>query len=100
MGYQTYTIANYLECKPELAAKAAAIEKIIDDMLLQVANNIGNSGVIEYQYDDGQAKIKMTYRGIDSMKDAIMQLEQLKQMYLNRLRGRVQVLRDEKTFRR
>jgi hypothetical protein len=98
--YATYTISEYLQSKNSMAEKICAIDNLIDAMLLQMLDAIGNSGTSEYQLDDGQIKISTTYRSMADIQKGVGALEQLKQMYVNRLTGRVIRLQDEKTLRR
>lgn len=102
MSFQTYTIAEYLESKTSMAARIEALDALIDKMILSTAEAIDGMApsISEYQLDDGQVKIKTAYRSIDQVTDGIKALEQMKQMYVNRLRGRTILLRNEKTFRR
>ena len=56
--------------------------------------------ISEYQLDDGQVKIRTAYRSIKEVEDGILALERMKHLYLNRLNGRITILRDEKSYRR
>ena len=102
MSYTTYTIADFLRTKFSYRDKINAIDLLIDKMLLSVAESIDgmNPSISEYQMDDGQIKVKTVYRSIKEVQDGVHALETLRNMYENRLRGRVVVLKDEKTFRR
>jgi hypothetical protein len=102
MSYTTYTISDYIASKSDLKSKIDAIDILIDKMILSVTESIDGVGsnISEYQLDDGQVKIKTSYRSIGEVKSGVDALEQLKQMYVNRFKGRVTVLRDEKIFRR
>lgn len=102
MSYQTYTISGYLNTKSDLLGKIEAIDLLIDKMFTACAEAIdgAGSGIGQYSLDDGQVRINTTYRSVSEVKSGIDSLEQLKQMYLSRLRGRTTVLKDEKTFRR
>ena len=77
------------------------IEQLIDKMLLSIAEQSGGgslSGIAEYQLDDGQIKIKTAYNSISQVEAGINSLEKLKNIYINRMRGRVTVLRDVNSF--
>jgi len=43
----------------------------------------------EYTLDDGQSKISTKYRDIASVIKAIGDYEKLRQMYINRINGRI-----------
>ncbi len=96
----TYTITSYIESKKEINQKIVAIEKIIDAMILrmaEVAEGVGST-VDEYSLDDGQMKIRTSYRSIEAIQKGISALEATKQMYVNRLNTRVTVLRDTRSL--
>ena len=102
MGYTTYSISEFINCRTDLQSKIQAIDILIDKMFIACTESIDGAGVGigQYSLDDGQVKINTTYRSVEQVKAGIDSLEQLKQMYVNRLRGRVGVLRNENTFRR
>lgn len=94
------TVKEYIQSKSSLAAKIAAIEALIDKMLLDTIDTEGtppdwidNAGVASYTMDDGQMKVSTQYRSIDQVVNGIKALEKLLQMYINRSNGHVTVLR-------
>lgn len=94
------TIKEYIQSKSSSAGKIAAIEALIDKMLLDTIDPEGNppdwidnSGVASYTMDDGQMKVSTQYRSIDQVVKGIKSLEQLLQMYINRHNGHMTVLR-------
>ena len=96
-----YTISQYLESKTTLQARIIAIDALIDSMILRVGEVVNgmNVSVEEYQMDDGQMKIRTRYRNVKDVEDGVASLEKMKQMYVNRLNGRVFNLRDSRSFR-
>ncbi|HET8827764.1 MAG TPA: hypothetical protein VFM79_00410 [Pelobium sp.] len=58
-----------------------------------------NVSVEEYQMDDGQMKVRTRYRTPKDVQAGVQSLETMKQLYQNRLNGRVTVLRDSRSFR-
>ena len=102
MAFVTYTISEYLESKTKLADRIIAIDALIDKMILSTVEAVDgmNPTIGEYQLDDGQVKVKTVYRSIEQVQSGITALEQIKQMYVNRLRGRITVLRNRDVFRR
>ena len=95
------TISEYISLQPDYSARILAIEQLIDKMLLSIAEQSGGgslSGITEYQLDDGQIKIKTAYNSISQVEAGINSLEKLKNIYINRMRGRVTVLRDVNSF--
>lgn len=96
-----YTVTQYLESKATLRERINAIDALIDSMILRIGEVVNgmNVSVEEYQMDDGQMKIRTRYRNVKDVEDGVASLEKLKQMYVNRLNGRVFNLRDQRTFR-
>ena len=91
-----YNLQEYLACFTKTKERIEAIDNLIDAMLAALALAIAGQApvVSDYELDDGQVKVKTAYRSIDQVKAGIDALETLKQMYLNRLKGRVVNLRD------
>lgn len=96
-----YTVTQYLESKTTLQARIDAIDALIDKMILRITEVVDgmNVSVEEYQMDDGQMKIRTRYRNVKDVEDGVASLEKMKQMYVNRLNGRVFNLRDQRSFR-
>jgi hypothetical protein len=89
----------YIRSATELCDKIARIDAIITALEDKALDAAANDDLMEYSLDDGQTKIKTVYRGVKSILNAIMGFEQLRQMYINRLNGRVVRLVDSKSFR-
>lgn len=96
MGYSTCTISIYLESKTSLLEKIIAINALIDSMMLKAADVAGGQGstIDEYWMDDGQMKVKTSYRSIADVEAGITALEKIKNRYVNQYNGRGFVLRD------
>ena len=94
------SISLYLETKVSLLDRINAIDKLIDAMILSVADSVVTANIAEYNLDDGQVKVKTAYRNPMDVQNGILSLEKIKQIYVNRLNGRVFCLRDENAFRR
>lgn len=96
-----FTPVQYINSFKKTRERIEAIDLLIDSMMANMTLAIAGEGSITkmYEYDDGQVKVKTEYRSIDEIKVGIDQLEQLKQMYLNRLTGRVINLRDVRGLR-
>jgi hypothetical protein len=90
----------YVQSQTTLQAKIIAIDAIIqalEDSALLIAG--GGDAVSEYQLNDGQTIIKQVYRGSAAISKAINDYEIIKQLYVNRLNGRVVRSIDSKNFR-
>jgi len=96
MSYTTCTISIYLESKSSTLERIKAIEALIDSMVLKMADVVGGSDatINEYWMDDGQMKVKTSYRGVKDVEAGIQALEKMKQRYVNKYNGRGFVLRD------
>lgn len=94
------TISIYIGNKTSDLEKIDAIEILIDSMLLKMTEAIGGQSVLidEYWMDDGQMKVKTSYRSISDIEQGISGLEKLKQRYINRYNGRSVVLRPAKNL--
>jgi hypothetical protein len=102
MAVEESTISVYIGNKTTALAKINAIQALIDAMelkALDVVNGI-DSTVSEYWMDDGQMKVKTSYRGIADVTAGILALEKLKQKYINTYNGRGFVLRDVRGINR
>lgn len=87
------TIRQYIECPTTLLGKIKAIQALIDAMELSLLDTIGSANYSEYQMDDGQMKVKTTYRSPKDVTAGLIELEKIKQRYVNRYNGRCVTLR-------
>lgn len=96
------TTGKYIESCTTLQQKITAIDNVILALIAQLGSpSASNSdNVSEYQLNDGQTIIREVYRGTKGITDALNALEIQKQMYVNRLNGRVHRAVDSKNFRR
>lgn len=86
------------ESKTTEAARIGKINSIIDALLDAQLAFEADPNKKEYGLDDGQTKIRMQYRDLDALAAAILAYERIKQMYLNRLNGRMTRLVDLRAF--
>lgn len=93
-GY--YTISVYIETRSCMIGKANAIQEVIDALELRLVDvAAGQAAVVdEYQMDDGQMKVRTSYRSVADVTAGVAALEKLKQKYINRANGRGVVLRN------
>lgn len=90
----------YIEGATSLCDKIARIDTIIDALMTTALQSAANENIEEYWLDDGQSKIKTIYRGTAQIMESIKSFETIKQLYVNRLNGRVVRLVDSKSLRR
>ena len=88
-------IKDYLDTCTEVKDKIIKLNIIINAMY-DSAERAAESGEFEeYTLDDGQSKIRSTYRSVKDIIESIKGYEALKMMYTNRLQGRSVVLVDK-----
>ena len=90
---EIYSVSEYIQSCSTLKSKIAAIDNLIDAMIINAAEAIDNSGTASYSMDDGQMKVTTNYRSVEEISLGIKHLEKIKQLYVNRLNGSITVLR-------
>jgi hypothetical protein len=94
------TASLYIESASANWAKVQRIDQIIEALEAQMLIDAGKENIAEYSLDDGQVKIRTVYRGIESVTAAIKALETRRQKLLNKLNGRISVLRPHQGLRK
>lgn len=89
-----YALISSCSTYQEKIDKINAIIEALEDTALKSATK---GHITEYELDDGQTKIKTSYRSPSAIYEAINNFEKLKQMYINKCTGRVIALRDAKS---
>lgn len=90
----------YVQSVTELCDKVTRIKAIITALEDTALKSAMNDDIKSYILDDGQTKINAEYRGTAEVIKSINKMEQLLNMYLNRLNGRHVKLVDYKSLRR
>jgi hypothetical protein len=90
--------AIYIEKASDLKDKIARYDAIINALELATIKAAETGNITEYSLDDGQTKIKTTYRDATQIAQSIMAFIRLKQMAVNDLNGRKMRLVDAKNF--
>lgn len=93
MNVNFCTISEYVQSATDLVGKIAKINSLIEALELSLIDAVGSGNYSEYQMDDGQMKVRTSYRSPSDVTAGINELEKLKQRYINRLNGRRTVLR-------
>jgi len=88
----------YIDSATSLRDKITRIDAIIDALLNTALASAATDNFTEYVLDDGQTKIRATYKGTDAIFNSINVLERTKQIYVNRLNGRTFRLVPGKSF--
>ena len=85
--YNTWGL--YLDSYSDLKSKIAAIDTIINTLLVAATTGAANEGLKEYSLNDGQVIIKEVYDNAESTFKAIKGFETLKNYYVAKINGRV-----------
>ena len=88
----------YVESCTTIQGKITAINAIQDALLTSALAAASQGAISHYTLNDGQTIISTTYRSASAVKEAYNDFEAIKQMYINRLNGRVVRLVDSKNF--
>ena len=94
-------IRDYLASKTTIEARIATCQQIIDNMnmlILEFSIN-GNAGTGEYDLDNGQTKVKGTYRSVEDLARSITAVETIMWRWINQKEGRMTRLSDQNNFR-
>jgi len=90
--------AIFIQTATCLKDKIAKMDAIIEALEAVALTGAGTDNLDEYELNDGQIKIKTSYRGVNAIADSINQFERIRQRYVNRLNGRITRLVDGKNF--
>lgn len=90
--------AIYVDTATTNRAKIVKIDAIISALEDAALKSAGKANLTEYSLDDGQIKIRTMYRSTAEIMKAINDFEKIKQMYINRINGRVFRMVDSKNF--
>lgn len=88
----------YIESYSTNVAKIAAISAIQDALLSSALKAAAKGDISEYMLNDGQTIIKTVYRSGAEIQKAWNDFERIKQIYINRVNGRMVRLVDSKNF--
>jgi hypothetical protein len=90
--------SDYIQSCSTITAKIAAIDAVIDKLMIAAVKAADGANVEEYWFDDGHVKIRNKYRTVASITESIKQFEQLRTMYAQRKTGGVFRLIDQSNF--
>jgi hypothetical protein len=88
----------YIQSCTTIREKIARIDAIITALENTALKAAANDNITEYSLNDGQTIIRTVYKGADAVLNSIAAFEKIRQMYINRLNGRVMRLVDGKNF--
>lgn len=99
-GITTYeNVGIYIDNATTLEQRIQRMDAVIDALETSALTSATSQHIQEYWLDDGQSKIKTTYRSIEEINAAITAFEGIRQRYINRLNKRVFNMRDAKSIR-
>lgn len=90
--------AHYIGSCTSVKARIAAIDLIIDALLLTAATAATTENITQYSLNDGQTIISTTYKGTKAVVDSISAFRTLREAYVQQLTGRVTRLVDSKNL--
>jgi hypothetical protein len=90
----------YIESCRTIKERIAALDKIIDALLLTATKAAVNENITEYSLNPGQTVIKTTYRGMEAIEKSITSFIRLRNIMAKSLNGTGVIrLVDSKNFR-
>lgn len=93
---------KFILCATNTAEKIAKIDLVINGLLDMAITAAVTGNFEEYSLDDGQTKIKTTYRNMTDVTAAISSMRKLKMLFVadynNSTMGRGRQLKDRKNF--
>lgn len=83
----------YLAAQTTIQSKIAAIDAIIDALLISAATSAGKAHITSYSLNSGQTQINTSLRGTAAVAEAIKEFEYIKNKYIAKLNGNGRVSR-------
>lgn len=90
--------SDYIQSCTSLKAKIAAIDAIIEKLMIAAAQAAESGYIDEYWFDDGHIKIRNKFRDVAHVEKSIMAFQRLRNMYAQDNGGRMVQLRDKSNF--
>lgn len=92
------TVTDYIESCQTQEQRIAALDAVIDKLILTATKAAESGHIDEYWFDDGHVKIRNKYRNVSQVEQAIMAFQRLRDLYANRKNGRMVRLMDSSNF--
>jgi len=73
---------NFLQTSTSIVDKIAKLDLVIAGLYSTAEKDAGKDNIDEYSLDDGQTKIKYSYRGAEAVMKSIQSFEKLRDMYV------------------
>lgn len=88
MNAEFTSVSAYFECKSKLIGKIATYDLLIESHEKAMIEGATSGHLLQYEMDDGQMKVRVQYRNMKDMTDAMNNLIKLRQYYINKANGR------------
>lgn len=99
-AWSEYTISGYIASKSDMLDKIAAIDQMINVFMASMLDQFSGPAASTqmYELDDGQVRIKTSFKSASDIKTILFLLRTEKNKYINSFDGRVTVAQDKRTF--
>jgi len=88
MNAEYTTIPQFFECAEKLIGKIATYDLLIETFEQALLEGVGSGHYLQTELDDGQMKLRVQYRNVRDMTEAMNGLIRLRQYYINKANGR------------
>lgn len=88
MNAEYTSISTYFECKSKLIGKIATYDLLIEAFEKAMMEGATSGHLLQYEMDDGQMKVRVQYRNMRDMTEAMNGLIKMRQYYINKANGR------------
>lgn len=78
---------QYINCSTDTKTKIARIDAIIEALEDAELKGAVNADIEEYNFDDGQSKVRVNYRDLKSISESITALERRKNRLIQKCIG-------------
>lgn len=88
MNLEYTSISAYFEDKSKLIGKIATYDLLIEAFEKSMLEGAVSGHLLQYEMDDGQMKVRVQYRNMRDMTEAMNGLIKMRQYYINKANGR------------
>lgn len=88
MNADYMSIPQFVECKSKVIGKIATYDILIEKFEEAILEGAASGHLLQYEMDDSQVKVRVQYRNMKDMTDAMNNLIKLRQYYINKANGR------------
>lgn len=88
MNAEYTSIPQFFECAEKIIGKIATYDILIEKFEEAILEGASSGHLLQYEMDDSQIKVRVQYRNMKDMTDAMNNLIKLRQYYINKANGR------------